>query len=223
MGSRIASATGTTEAGYTRAAASADTAAGLRPRLRAAREAMSAEARDAANAAIADHLDEWAVRGLTTSGRNGGRLVLAAFWPLGPEPDLRDWLFRQSFDPDLELALPVVVQRDAPLVFRPWTIDTPMRTGAYGIAEPDTDAVVVPDVILLPALGFTQEADRIGYGGGYYDRTLAGFDQAKVRVRTIAVAFACGALAPGEHVPAAHDRRVDAVVSEAGWVPKAPA
>ncbi len=222
MGSRIASATGATEAGYTSASAPADTAAGLRPRLRAAREAMSVAVREAANAAIAAHLDEWAVRGLTTNGRSGGRLVLAAFWPLGAEPDLRDWLFRQSFDPDLQLALPVVVQRDAPLVFRPWTLDTPMRTGAYGIAEPDTDTVVVPDVILLPAVGFTAQADRIGYGGGYYDRTLAGFDAAGRKVKTIAVAYACGLLAEGTHVPASHDRRVDAVVSEAGWTPKMP-
>lgn len=201
----------------------ADTALALRPKLRAARAAMSQEQRSAANERIADHLDNWAVKSLTRPLRKGSaQRVLAAFWPLGPEPDLRDWLMRQSADPELVLALPVVVERDAPLVFKRWWPDAPMRDGAYGIAEPDHDQIVTPDIILLPALGFTAQADRIGYGGGYYDRTLAGFDAAKRPVQTIAVAFACGALAESEHQPAPHDRRVDAVLTEAGWVPKMP-
>lgn len=197
--------------------------AALRSRLRAARAAMSETQRHHANDRIAEYLDGWAVQALTRPVRKGAtQRVLAAFWPLGPEPDLRDWLMRQSADPDVMLALPVVVERDAPLVFKRWWPGAPMRDGAYGIAEPDHDQVVIPDVILLPALGYTAMADRIGYGGGYYDRTLAGFDDAKRPVRTIAVAFACGALTEGEHQPAPHDRRVDAVVSEAGWVPKMP-
>jgi 5-formyltetrahydrofolate cyclo-ligase len=200
-----------------------ETAAALRPRLRAARAAMSEAQRHDANARIAEQLDAWAVQALTRPLRKGSaRRVVAAFWPLGPEPDLRDWFMRQSADPELMLALPVVVQRDAPLVFKRWWPNSPMRDGAYGIAEPDHDEVVTPDVILLPALGYTAQADRIGYGGGYYDRTLAAFDAAKRPVRTIAVAFACGALADGEHQPAPHDRRVDAVLSEAGWTPLMP-
>ena len=204
--------------------AGVETAAALRPRLRAARAAMSEAQRQAANDRIAEHLDAWAVHALTRPVRKGAsQRVLAAFWPLGPEPDLRDWLMRQSADPELMLALPVVAERDAPLVFKRWWPGAPMRDGAYGIAEPDHDEVVTPDVILLPALGYTAEADRIGYGGGYYDRTLAGFDAAKRKVETIAVAYACGLLPAGSHVPAPHDRRVDAVLSEAGWLPKMPA
>lgn len=203
--------------------ADVETVAVLRPRLRAARAALSDAQRDAANERIADHLDNWAVTALTRPTRKGStQRVLAAFWPLGSEPDLSDWLMRQSADPDLVLALPVVVERDAPLVFKRWWPGAPMREGAYGIAEPDHDQVVVPDVILLPALGFTAEADRIGYGGGYYDRTLAAFDTAGRQVTTIVVAYACGLLPAGTHLPAAHDRRVDAVVSEAGWLPKMP-
>jgi len=232
MAARIASghsapasvtATATAAAAGSDQPGAADTAMALRPRLRAARIAMSQEQRDAANEKIADYLDDWAVLSLTRPLRKGStERVLAAFWPLGPEPDLRDWLMRQSADPELVLALPVVVERDAPLVFKRWWPDAPMRNGAYGIAEPDHDQIVTPDIILLPALGFTAQADRIGYGGGYYDRTLAGFDAARRQVQTIAVAFACGALAEGEHQPAPHDRRVDAVLTEAGWLPKMP-
>jgi 5-formyltetrahydrofolate cyclo-ligase len=199
------------------------TAAALRPRLRAARAAMSDTERAEANDRIGDYLDDWAVLALTRPPRQGStHLVLAAFAPLGPEPDLSDWLMRQSADPDLVLVLPVVVERDAPLVFKRWWPGAPMREGAYGISEPDHDDVVVPDLILLPALGYTAQADRIGYGGGYYDRTLAAFDAARQKVQTIAIAYACGLLADGEHVPAPHDRRVDAVLSEAGWLPKMP-
>jgi 5-formyltetrahydrofolate cyclo-ligase len=200
-----------------------ETAAALRPRLRAARDAMSEAQRHEANDAITNHLDAWAVHALTRPVRKGAaQRVLAAFWPLGPEPDLRDWFMRQSADPELILALPVVVERDAPLVFKRWWMGAPMRDGAYGIAEPDHDQVVTPDVMLLPALGYTAQADRIGYGGGYYDRTLAAFDAAKRPVRTIAVAYACGLLAEGSHIPAPHDRRVDAVLSENGWLPAEP-
>ena len=89
--------------------AGVETAAALRPRLRAARAAMSEAQRQAANDRIAEHLDAWAVHALTRPVRKGAsQRVLAAFWPLGPEPDLRDWLMRQSADPELMLALPVV-------------------------------------------------------------------------------------------------------------------
>ncbi|WP_187395075.1 5-formyltetrahydrofolate cyclo-ligase [Pigmentiphaga aceris] len=230
MEARIASGHSATGTGAAANAGSDDkgvadvgTAAALRPQLRAARTAMSEDQRAQANDRIADYLDDWAVQGLTRPMRKGSaQRVLAAFWPLGPEPDLRDWLMRQSADPELMLALPVVVERDAPLVFKRWWPGAPMRDGAYGIAEPDHDQIVTPDVMLLPALGFTAQADRIGYGGGYYDRTLAGFDVAGRKVQTIAVAYACGLLAEGTHVPAPHDRRVDAVLSETGWTPKMP-
>ncbi|WP_420223566.1 5-formyltetrahydrofolate cyclo-ligase [Pigmentiphaga litoralis] len=97
-----------------------------------------------------------------------------------------------------------------------------MASGAYGIPEPDGDVVTAPDLVLVPLLGFTNDADRIGYGGGYYDRTLAEWRARGVTVRSIGIAYACSRLAPGEHVPEPHDVRLDAVVTDAGWVPDEP-
>ena len=73
----------------------------------------------------------------------------------------------------ITVVLPVVRERNAPLAFLPWTPDAPMRSGAYGIQEPAAGDELPPDVVLAPTLGFTQFGDRVGYGGGYYDRTLA--------------------------------------------------
>jgi len=142
---------------------------------------------------------------------------VAAFWPMPDEPDLRDLLNEWSGQ-DYDIALPTIRHRSAPLVFLRWQPDTPMRAGAYGIAEPDGTSECVPDVLLVPTLGYTEAADRIGYGGGYYDRTLAAMAEAGLRYATIGVAWRSARLEPASHTPAAHDMPLDAVVDEQGWV-----
>src|SRR5690606_3599100 len=94
----------------------------------------------------------------------------------------------------------------------------PMRTGAYGIPEPEGTPACDPDIVLVPTLGYTQDGDRLGYGGGYYDRTLAELRKMNKSHVAIGVTFACGRLAAGEHRAAAHDARLDAVVDERGWL-----
>ena len=88
------------------------------------------------------------------------------------EPDLRP-LLEQWVEAGITVVLPVVRERNAPLAFLPWTPDAPMRSGAYGIQEPAAGDELPPDVVLAPTLGFTPFGDRVGYGGSYYDRTLA--------------------------------------------------
>ncbi len=150
-------------------------------------------------------------------GISGRRPVIAAFWPMPNEPDLRPLLAEWAHN-GYDIALPVIRQRCAPLVFLRWHPEAPMQAGAYGIPEPSDTEECIPDVLLVPTLGYTDHADRIGYGGGYYDRTLAALAQAGVPHATIGIAFSCGRLAPGTHQPAAHDMPLDAVVDENGWV-----
>src|SRR5690606_30337003 len=151
----------------------------------------------------------------------GRRPVLAAFWPMPDEPALRPLLTEWS-GLGYDIALPTIAQRSAPLVFLRWEPGSPMRAGAYGIAEPDGTPACVPDVLLVPTLGYTGSADRIGYGGGYYDRTLADMAARGLCYAAVGVALSCARLEPGSHQPAPHDVRLDAVVDETGWtIPEA--
>ncbi len=110
------------------------------------------------------------------------------------------------------LALPLVVARDAPLQFRNWSEDAPLMRGAFGIAEPLADAeLVVPDIVLVPLAAFDRAGHRIGYGAGYYDRTLAQLGQAKP---VIAVGIAAS-VQQVDRVPALpHDARLAYIMTE---------
>ncbi|KDB72752.1 5-formyltetrahydrofolate cyclo-ligase [Bordetella bronchiseptica B20-10725633] len=153
-----------------------------------------------------------------TQGRPLSRV--AAFWPMEDEPDLLP-LLEQWVESGIAVCLPAVQERDAPLVFRDWTPDSAMRTGAYGIQEPAAGPAVVPDVVLVPTLGYTLDAARLGYGGGYYDRTLAAWQAAGASPTTIGIAWSEGLL-PDDYQAAAHDIALDAILTPDGWVPGAP-
>lgn len=172
---------------------------------------MPAEQIVAASAAIRGHL------GHGLAGPLAGRTV-AGFWPLGGEPDLRPLLTHWA-QSGVIVTLPTVAERAAPLQFLAWTPEAPMRTGAYGIAEPAPGPPCLPDIVLVPMLGYTLQGERVGYGGGYYDRTLAAWREAGHAVQTIGLAWRASRLAPGEYPFAAHDMAMDAVVDETGWHP----
>ena len=108
-------------------------------------------------------------------------------------------------------ALPVVVKRAAPLAFRPWTPDTPLTPDRYGIPTPTTGDWVIPQVLLLPVNGVDAQGYRLGYGGGYFDRTLAALAP---RPLAIGVGFEQARVA--DIHPEAHDMPLDALVTEAG-------
>jgi len=147
---------------------------------------------------------------------------IAAFWPTEQEPGLEPLLAQWVEEEGMTVSLPVVATPDAPLEFRLWTPDTPMKTGAFGIPEPQGKPAPLPDVVLVPTLGFTREGDRIGYGKGYYDRTLAGLKARKHPHTTIGIAWACGDLSDEPYTPAAHDVRLDAILTDKGWAKPAP-
>lgn len=137
-------------------------------------------------------------------------IIIGFCWPYKGEYDARP-LLRLLRDRGMKCALPVVQQRAQPLLFRSWWPGAAMEKGALGIAYPVGTAQVSPDIVLVPLVGFGRGGDRLGYGGGYFDRTLAAFEP---RPLTIGVGFELAQIE--STYPQPHDILMDAIVTEAG-------
>lgn len=136
--------------------------------------------------------------------------VAAFCWPIKHEPDVRRIIEHWAAQ-GATAALPVVVAEEAPLAFRAWTADTPLQADRYGIPTPASGDFIHPDLILLPLNGFDDAGYRLGYGGGYFDRTLAALSP---RPLAIGVGFEINRLP--NILPEAHDQRLDWIVTESG-------
>jgi 5-formyltetrahydrofolate cyclo-ligase len=99
-------------------------------------------------------------------------VIVSAYWPFRGEPDLRGFMGRVS-NRGGQCALPVVVERGKPLVFRPWGPGEPLAKGVWNIPVPATTEEVVPNVVIAPVVGFDRACYRLGYGGGFFDQTFA--------------------------------------------------
>jgi 5-formyltetrahydrofolate cyclo-ligase len=133
---------------------------------------------------------------------------LAVYWPLAGEPDLRP-AYAELAAAGVRLALPVVVARHAALGFAEWLPGEPTVLDQMGVAVPgDLRMVDRPPALLVPCLGFNALGYRVGYGGGFYDRTLA----PEPRPSTVGIAYACQLV---EFVGDAHDVALDRVITEA--------
>ncbi|MDE0814786.1 MAG: 5-formyltetrahydrofolate cyclo-ligase [Alphaproteobacteria bacterium] len=115
--------------------------------------------------------------------------IMSGFWPIGSEADIMPTLAKYD-SLGCALTLPIVVGRNTALVFRRWRDGDDMDKGPFGVAEPKSTAEELrPDVLLVPLLAFDRAGYRLGYGGGYYDRTLRGLRALKPIV-AIGVGFA---------------------------------
>lgn len=132
---------------------------------------------------------------------------LGFYWPFRGEYDPRP-LVRALHGAGVALALPVVVAKAQPLIFRPWRPGIEMADGVWKIPVPAEGYPVQPDTLLVPLVGFDANRYRLGYGGGFYDRTIAAMIH---RPRTIGVGFQCGRLQTIH--PQSHDSPMDEIVA----------
>jgi 5,10-methenyltetrahydrofolate synthetase len=175
----------------------------LRLALKAARRAVDQETRVQWDAHIGAQIVAW--------WRRRQPALLGVYWPMHGEPDLRA-AYAELAAAGARLALPVVVARDAPLAFAAWTPGAPMVTDGMGVSVPgDLHFVERPSALLVPCLGFNLDGYRVGYGGGYYDRTLA----EAPRPATLGIAYGCQ---QAVFAHAAHDIALDVIVTESTQV-----
>lgn len=177
-----------------------------RARLLDLRLAMSVATRHAASVAVAEHLDSLLA---DQCGPVAG-LTISAWWPIKAELNLRHWMER-LITRGARVALPVVVMRAAPLVFRPWTPDCQMEQGVWKIPVPVDGPEVTPDILLAPLVGWDEVGFRLGYGGGYFDRTLAA-----LVARPMVIGVGLAATRIPTIFPQPHDIAMDRIVTEAG-------
>jgi 5,10-methenyltetrahydrofolate synthetase len=179
----------------------------MRATLRGARATLGVAARQDLERALSEHL-----RMLIEERFDGARgQVLSAYWPIKGEPDLRP-LMASLHRAGVTVVLPVVEQKSAPLTFRRWTPETKMIRGDWNIPVPPPEAErLSPDIMLAPVIGWTERGYRLGYGGGYFDRTLAVCDP---RPATIGVGLTKARLTT--IYPQPHDIPLDLIVTEAG-------
>lgn len=175
---------------------------GLRRQLIERRENLPDSLRVPASAAIHRHLACLLAR--LAPG------CLAFCWPYRGEFDARP-LMGEWLSAGRRAALPVVVGTGQAMVFREWRPESAMHADRYGIPVPTAGEAVLPEVMLVPVNGFDAQGYRLGYGGGYFDRTLATLHP---RPLTIGVGFE---IARVDSIrPQALDARLDYLVTEAG-------
>jgi 5-formyltetrahydrofolate cyclo-ligase len=137
-------------------------------------------------------------------------ITLGVYWPFQAEFDPRP-LIGELINKGFTVALPVVVDKKGPLEYRTWKPGDPLIDGVWGIPIPKQREVVVPQAVLVPLLGFDRECYRLGYGGGYFDRTLAALAP---KPAAIGVGFELSQL---ETIfPQGFDIPMDVIVTEAG-------
>jgi 5-formyltetrahydrofolate cyclo-ligase len=170
-----------------------------RERLIALRMQMSAGERAAQTEAIAAELDRLIPR--------AGTPIVSVYWPIRGEPDLRPWMRAQAAR-GLRIALPLAAALGQPMTFREWRPGAPMARGLWKIPYPADGEEVTPTVVLAPLVGYDGLRYRLGYGGGFFDRTLAGL---KPRPLIVGLGYACTAI--NTIFPQPHDIPMDLIVT----------
>jgi 5-formyltetrahydrofolate cyclo-ligase len=178
----------------------------LRARIKAWRAGLGADVQAHAAAAVAKQGLDF----LRPQPKSG---IVSGFAPLADE--FRVWpLLRRLNGEGFRLALPVMQGKGKPLVFRAWSPGDAMDSGVWGIAEPRADkAALEPDILIVPLLAFDRRGWRLGYGGGFYDRTLKGL-RARRAVVAIGLAHDQQEVDAVPHLD--YDQRLDWVLTPSG-------
>jgi 5-formyltetrahydrofolate cyclo-ligase len=188
-----------------------DAIAGAKAALRPSAESARAAAHGRDGAAAAEALAQY---GMALLGERRFRSI-AGYWPMRSEMDVRPLLAALA-DTGREVALPVVLNLGQALEFRRWRPGAVLAAGRFGTAHPPPPArIVEPDVVLVPLLAFDDRHHRLGYGAGFYDRTLA---RLRARKKLLAVGVAYSAQHVAEVPVGSLDAALDLVLTERGIV-----
>ena len=175
----------------------------MREQVLARRSTLANQERvDAADAAAKYFLDDIQI---------DAGMCVAAYWPIRDEIDCKPLLI-SLMDNLHSVCLPMVMGDEVPLEFRMWEAGAPLYPAGFGTLAPaETAPTIQPDLIIIPLLGFDQSGTRLGYGKGYYDRTIAAMEN---KPTLVGYAFSAQEL---ESIPReAHDVPLDYLVTETG-------
>jgi 5-formyltetrahydrofolate cyclo-ligase len=140
--------------------------------------------------------------------------IVSAYWSIGDEVSTFPLLDRLAAQ-GVATALPVMQGRQAPLSFRLWKKGEPLNEAKWGIKEPLLAPEVFPDLLFVPLAGFDRAGNRLGYGAGFYDRTLT-------RLRAVKPIIAVGVAHAVQELPAipseVYDQRLDYVLTDCEWI-----
>jgi len=180
----------------------------LRGTMLAWRGSLSDEERRAAAMGL---VEMWRLeRPVQTPAAMSGAVV-SGFWPMAEELDIRP-LMIELHNQGCQLCLPVVVAKQQPLVFRAWRPGDPLEQGVFGTLHPlPRREVLEPDALIVPLLAVDEEGWRLGYGGGFYDRTIDGL-RARKNITAVGVGFNAQLIPEVPHGPG--DQRLDWLLTD---------
>lgn len=183
----------------------------MRRAARERRREAHARAEAAPGPGAAERLADRYLEAMPDMGHPGPGSVVSGYWPMDEEMDVRPLLAR-LFERGFVVALPVVVAKGEPLIFRSWEPGLALEAGVFGTRHPGAErARVRPGVALVPLLAFDRWGFRLGWGAGFYDRTLDALRR-QGPVLAVGVAYAAQEF---DRVPrAAYDAGLDWVVTE---------
>ena len=179
------------------------TKSALRAAALSRRNALSAEERARASLAIAGHA------GPIIAGARPR--AIAGYLPIRGECDPRP-IMETAWDHGLDVALPAIIDSTT-IVFRRYASGQQVVAGGFGTLQPAEDApTLVPDLVIMPLVGFDRSGERLGYGRGHYDRAIGAIGASGKRPQLLGIAFAVQEVPPIPAEP--HDMRLDWIVTE---------
>ncbi len=187
----------------------------LRIKLKQARKKLSFKERYYKSILIQERLLNWLITIRVQKVYNDDLSYpthVAAFWPMCYEPNLFPLISDLSISINFKILLPVIEKINKPLKFRYWEPNSPMRSNNLGIQEPSEGIFLTPEILLIPSLGYTIQGDRLGYGKGYYDRTLLDLKNCGKLFTSIGVAWDSGTLNKLNEIEE-HDMRLNWVIT----------
>ena len=143
------------------------------------------------------------------------KITIAAYYPSNYEVDILEFL-KEASKRKYKIALPVI-RSSSSMLFRPWHFKDPLNINKFGILEPnDSKKEIIPDLIMVPLIAFDNNLNRIGYGKGYYDRSLKKIKS--IKKNTIALGVAYSFQKASRISVNKHDFKLDYIFTERGII-----